>query len=1858
MSSHPAPSPLPLGEYSWPVGATTSDTVPIQQLVAEEEPLITNTLVSSTIDYLRLPISLDLLDSLNNLTKGKDSQVRHGALTMVRQRISALMQKHTERKIVDENSVHLAMYYYNEAATTHNKVVNWYGVILKIHQALLQLGVLSTLRSIAQLQALRKRRAATASPVIADAYLSPAGARRGSETGGAEDPLAYLSPSATNVPGYLSSIGRKRQTTPRPGPDGGMVSGGAAMGTFPLQEDPLAFISPSAVHTPAHLGSMPSYMSGARRRPQVPVPMPTDMAPVSAAPAPATPTPVATPVPTLPHSSSAPEDLRASSPVNVPSHLLSGKRRGPPPTQQDQDDYLKLPSFLDCVVYWSGSRGSTELFPVWKLRDSDTGSELPAVYIELELILLSLNTHGTFDHYCQSLVARSLHQSVLRLRQTMELERELAQARSNIPGDAPPSDNDPEMSALLDQLVERLRVDYFEKRAARLMTIYSDALAHAVNEEKVKGYIQRLIAKEDSVVLEAVVELEADIQALVPVRDRISLKRLERLLIPLMGHTNLIITEHCSRLLNVISDGNNWQIQEPFEPALASVGDPFKVSLQLSGVALEPSMIERMLLLVRGPPLALTNRISTLTRHPVAYDKETGMVTADLPSFHRAGYFDWRLVAIAEDGRFQPLSEMLPSLSLSSVQGRFIVHPRMTDEQIHEVFVDIEGVSLSTTLVGGRPTSLVNKGTFKTVIDALETYKSCGVTTLWLHGVLEREDTSISVASDRVMAKLSHGGPSDLLSLVDRAKQMGMKVIFGTGQRISVASTHRKYTGLLAQSVVSRQKHILAPHPDTEGPSSDDKTWDDSFLLNWRKQATWDNFISEMSYLARQYGLNGICVSNGHVLPNYLAKDEVELSRVDPDGHLHYDPAEILDGEVILHRGQAQRRLGFWALPQRRWPNPLFVKLTKELWGKFPDFMIISGSAWRKAREPDTVRCGMIPVDYSLHNALLPVIRDEQPVSVLYAALDTKSKRYPPNTPVVSPLCSHVLPYPVKMFDQAAWSAIDLVYFLDSVPMTFVGEFNGRVNPIFLGNSSTIADPTLRPDIKGHYQHRAFMRKTQKVLTTGSYLPLKAFHKFGQHERVFAFCRQLGSTVVVFAVNLNKTASTFYIDFSPLTAVFKDPSTIYQVINMWTENSGPGMPKDSGVTSASSAPQHLLTYDELIHGHHFTLVGPYETLFWRLQANTKPSVEDERALYVDSMQRLMRDLWTVEDHTYNHIYRLVASGLKTGPDFKASLATLLSELPLEAEPQLAQNLQQMYSHICGQDSAKELRAMSYLLMFAKGRGSTIDPQLRELCSRVIKANRVGPIVFVCPELGRWSTVGGLGVMVDDLTQDLAAIGCEVYVISPYYNRNRKGESGYLAHDGIRWVHNIHTWIGAERVEVGVHEGTVNGVHLMFLHHINYFPHVYPSGSPQYQLKVIVLMAKAALEACCHIKLIPAIVVTNDWFTALMAPYAKRSGAFGNTFNNTTFIHLIHNLGEGYQGWIYPEPRNDTMNEIHQLNNELLIDPTWDRTIVNPSRAALLVSDQWATVSISYKNDLMSSSTLAPLLRLASRPLAVSNGLKFQAKLNALAKVVPGGGGHPEAKRILQATFFGLEDPSIPVMSFVGRITVQKGVHLILDSVATLLETHGNKIQILVGGPADRTEAYAKTCAEKMEFLRSRYPRNFWADPNGFFTQGTLVNLGSDFGLMPSLFEPGGIVQHEFFAAGTPVVAFKTGGLKDTVHEYLAASGRGNGFAFEAHVQSDFVWAVNRAVTMYQSPEHYAKLRQNAFESVITTTAVAWSWYTEICRLRRRVCAQESEVAETITQTEKDMGLGDEDAERDEADGEVEALNSIKSGGQI
>lgn len=202
--------------------------------------------------------------------------------------------------------------------------------------------------------------------------------------------------------------------------------------------------------------------------------------------------------------------------------------------------------------------------------------------------------------------------------------------------------------------------------------------------------------------------------------------------------------------------------------------------------------------------------------------------------------------------------------------------------------------------------------------------------------------------------------------------------------------------------------------------------------------------------------------------------------------------------------------------------------------------------------------------------------------------------------------------------------------------------------------------------------------------------------------------------------------------------------------------------------------------------------------------------------------------------------------------------------------------------------------------------------------------------------------------------------------------------------------------------------------------------------------------------------------------------------------------------------------------------------------------------------------------------------------------------------------------FGELDDSIPMFAFVGRVVAQKGVLLIMDVAEHIIHKFDYKVQFLIGGPANMNDPYAAQCAHRMWALKAKYPNCFWAAPEEFFTDGSLVNRGADFGLMPSVFEPGGIVQHEFFVGATPVVAFKTGGLKDSVIEFLWDSEVGSGYTFESHTSGDLIFALDRAIGTFRNKPKYLKLRENAFKATMCGDEVSRAWLSEFYRLSGKI----------------------------------------------
>jgi len=768
--------------------------------------------------------------------------------------------------------------------------------------------------------------------------------------------------------------------------------------------------------------------------------------------------------------------------------------------------------------------------------------------------------------------------------------------------------------------------------------------------------------------------------------------------------------------------------------------------------------------------------------------------------------------------------------------------------------------------------------------------------------------------------------------------------------------------------------------------------------------------------------------------------------------------------------------------------------------------------------------------------------------------------------------------------------------------------------------------------IKGHYNHRSMIREEMEVFRSGKLWILSVEPQL--KDRIFVFARYTDREIAIVAMNLKDVqdgeayqhACDVDLNLQSLSEVLPESHVKrFQVVHQITD----------GFTGEKRGDE-LFTLEEFVFRKYTLHIEPLTTVV--LMPVPCPDDKTTKEIhYTQALGRLEVEAADVKDPRENSVLSSIAHGAATSlTDFAKALEATRAgfvklgldegaiqwqlQLCLQRASALRYNVEnEGFQPPRDYEPPGGERIISYLSHLTT---AAKDPNLLHASRKLVtRSQKIGPLVFLASELGRFSTAGGLGVMVDELTKDLAALGLDIYVISPYYTVNRKGQTKYIEQDGkFKWVRNIDVNIGSAVLQVGVFEGQEDGVNLIFLERGDFFPKVYAdAGSQQKLLETIVLMSLGSLEAICQAGIQPAVVVTNDWLPALAAGYGK-NGFFGDYFNNTTFFHLIHNLGDGaYEGRVYPSPQQGNFEFIHRLPVHLLVDSWWQQKVVNPSRCALLSSDSWGTVSPSYLKELRSSHPLKDVLNIARRPFAFPNGIRQAAREKLLLQ--KGGESHEAAKTTLQRKYFGFEngDMSIPLFAFVGRITAQKGVHLILNAVEELIHHTGGKIQILVGGPASQSDPYASGCASHMWHLRNKYRYSFWAAPDDFFTDGPTVNLGADFGLMPSTFEPGGIVQQEFFVAGTPVVAFKTGGLRDTVHEWNPETGEGNGFSFEAYQHSDFVWAIKRALRVFSRPQEYEELRATAYETTIDVSQVAWAWSSEFHRMRNAIYADASKI---------------------------------------
>jgi glycogen synthase len=236
---------------------------------------------------------------------------------------------------------------------------------------------------------------------------------------------------------------------------------------------------------------------------------------------------------------------------------------------------------------------------------------------------------------------------------------------------------------------------------------------------------------------------------------------------------------------------------------------------------------------------------------------------------------------------------------------------------------------------------------------------------------------------------------------------------------------------------------------------------------------------------------------------------------------------------------------------------------------------------------------------------------------------------------------------------------------------------------------------------------------------------------------------------------------------------------------------------------------------------------------------------------------------------------------------------------------------------------------------------------------------------------------------------------------------------------------------------------------------------------------------------------PNVVHAHDWLVAQSAiTLAQVTGA--------PLVTTVHATEAGrHQGWL-PQPVNLAIHSV-------------ERWLVH--RSTLVIT--------------CSTAMRAEAVRLfepaAEQVVVVPNGI------DAARWRVAGA-----ARTAARARF----DSAAPLLMFAGRLVHEKGVQTLLDAVRPLWAHHPG-LRLAVAGTGVHEQALHAR-ARRLRIARL-------VDWLGFVPEDSLAALlaAADVAIVPSLYEPFGIVALEAAAAHTPLVVARTGGLADLVADGVA-----------------------------------------------------------------------------------------------------------------
>jgi len=447
------------------------------------------------------------------------------------------------------------------------------------------------------------------------------------------------------------------------------------------------------------------------------------------------------------------------------------------------------------------------------------------------------------------------------------------------------------------------------------------------------------------------------------------------------------------------------------------------------------------------------------------------------------------------------------------------------------------------------------------------------------------------------------------------------------------------------------------------------------------------------------------------------------------------------------------------------------------------------------------------------------------------------------------------------------------------------------------------------------------------------------------------------------------------------------------------------------------------------------------------------------------------------------------------------------------------------------------------------------------------------IVHIAVEMAPIAKVGGLGDVVTSLSRAVQDLGHTVEVILPKHDCLNESSVKNLH------VYRSFSWGGTEII---VWAGLVEDLTVYFLEPQNGMfgvGCVYGRNDD----RRFGFFCHSALEFILQNGSSPHILHCHDWSGAPVAWLYKEHYA-QSRLASARVIFTIHNLEFG----------------AHYIGK------------------AMTYCDKATTVSHTYSREVAGHGAIAP------------HREKFYGILNGIdpdiwdpytdnsipvpytsENVVE---GKTAAKRALQQKL-GLQQTDVPIVGIITRLTAQKGNHLIKHAIYQTLESNG---QVVLLGSAPDHRIQGDFC-RLADALHGVYHGRVKLVLNYDEPLSHLIYAGSDFILVPSIFEPCGLTQLVAMRYGSIPIVRKTGGLYYTIFDVDNDKDRArslgletNGFSFDGADSNGVDYALNRAIaSWFEARDWFHSLCKRVMEQ-------DWSWnrpaldYIELYHSARRV----------------------------------------------